>query len=134
MEEEGTCNLVSSPTFTLSQGTATCAFPMLPSRSAPDITSSVANLVDRFTTLEVKDRDEEKTSKQMKRLEAALRRAEIAREEAETEAKKLRAEVKELHDIGEEWVAEKENLRARSDEFEVRLRATLTFYQLPPLI
>lgn len=94
-------------------------FPMSPSRSAPDISSCVSNLVDRFNTLEVKDRDEEKTAKQIKRLEAALRRAEVAREEAETEAKRLRAEVKDVNEVGEEWVVEKQNLKGRCEEFEV---------------
>ncbi|KAL1296771.1 hypothetical protein AAFC00_000235 [Neodothiora populina] len=94
------------------------AFPMSPSRSAPDMNRCVADLVGRFNTLEVKDVDEEKTARQMKRLEAALRRAEIAREEAESEVKHLRKEVRELNEVGEDWVAEKKNFKGRVEEYE----------------
>ncbi|KAF1343836.1 hypothetical protein BDV97DRAFT_402803 [Delphinella strobiligena] len=93
-------------------------FPLTPSQSAPDINRSVTDLVGRFNTLAVKDVDEEKTARQLKRLEAALRRAEIAREEAETEAKHLRHELKDIKEVGEEWVEEKRALKGRCEEFE----------------
>lgn len=89
-------------------------FVMSPSKSAPDMT--VSSLVDRFNTLEVKDRDEEKSAKMIKRLESALRRAEMAREEAETEAMTLRNEMK---DAAEEREGERDVLRARLEEYEV---------------
>lgn len=92
---------------------------MTPSQSAPDLNRSVTDLVGRFNTLAVKDVDEEKTARQLKRLEAALRRAEIAREEAETEAKHLRHELKDIKEVGEEWVEEKKALKGRCEEFEV---------------
>ncbi|GAB7349700.1 hypothetical protein MBLNU459_g0443t1 [Dothideomycetes sp. NU459] len=91
-------------------------FVMSPSKSAPDVT--VSSLVDRFNTLQVKDRDEEKSAKQIKRLEAALRRAEMAREEAESEAKSLRVEIRDVQDALDERQQEKGVLRQRLDEYE----------------
>jgi chromosome segregation ATPase len=85
--------------------------------SAPDM--SVNTLVDRFTTLEVKDRDEESARRTVRRLEAALRRAEMAREEAETEATSLRDDLREQRDMVEERLREKTELRQRLDEYEV---------------
>lgn len=85
--------------------------------SAPDM--SVNALVDRFTTLEVKDRDEDSAKRTVRRLEAALRRAEMAREEAETEATSLRDELREQRDMAEERLREKTDLRQRLDEYEV---------------
>lgn len=94
--------------------------------SPPDVNRAVASLVSRFNTLEVKDRDEEAVSKQLRRLESSLRRAEMAREEAESEVRGLRKEVKglknevkEMVEVGEEWVVEKKNLKARGEEYEV---------------
>lgn len=92
---------------------------MTPSQSAPDMNRSVTDLVGRFNTLAVRDVDEEKAARQLKRLEAALRRAEIAREEAETEAKHLRHELKDIKEVGDEWVEEKKALKGRCEEFEV---------------
>lgn len=93
-------------------------FLMGSSHSAPDM--SVNALVDRFTTLEVKDRDEDSAKRTVRRLEAALRRAEMAREEAETEATSLRDELREQRDMAEERLREKTDLRQRLDEYEVR--------------
>ena len=92
-------------------------FLMGSSHSAPDM--SVNALVDRFTTLEVKDRDEDSAKRAVRRLEAALRRAEMAREEAETEATSLRDELREQRDMAEERLREKTDLRQRLDEYEV---------------
>lgn len=89
------------------------AFPLSPTRSAPDV--SVQGLVARFNTLQVNDRDEE-AQRQIKRLEAALRRAEIAREEAESEAKALRRDIKEMQ---EERQKDKGSAQERCDEYEV---------------
>ncbi|KAI5275195.1 hypothetical protein E4T47_01714 [Aureobasidium subglaciale] len=91
-------------------------FLMGSSHSAPDM--SVNALVDRFTTLEVKDRDEDSAKRAVRRLEAALRRAEMAREEAETEATSLRDELREQRDMAEERLREKMDLRQRLDEYE----------------
>ncbi|KAI4730749.1 hypothetical protein E4T49_01518 [Aureobasidium sp. EXF-10728] len=91
-------------------------FLMGSSHSAPDM--SVNALVDRFTTLEVKDRDEDSAKRTVRRLEAALRRAEMAREEAETEATSLRDELREQRDMAEERLREKTDLRQRLDEYE----------------
>ncbi|KAI4752348.1 hypothetical protein E4T52_15387 [Aureobasidium sp. EXF-3400] len=91
-------------------------FLMGSSHSAPDM--SVNALVDRFTTLEVKDRDEDSAKRAVRRLEAALRRAEMAREEAETEATSLRDELREQRDMAEERLREKTDLRQRLDEYE----------------
>ncbi|KAI5242737.1 hypothetical protein E4T42_07608 [Aureobasidium subglaciale] len=91
-------------------------FLMGSSHSAPDV--SVNALVDRFTTLEVKDRDEDSAKRAVRRLEAALRRAEMAREEAETEATGLRDELREQRDMAEERLREKMDLRQRLDEYE----------------
>ncbi|KAK6001846.1 hypothetical protein QM012_002336 [Aureobasidium pullulans] len=91
-------------------------FLMGSSHSAPDM--SVNALVDRFTTLEVKDRDEDTAKRTVRRLEAALRRAEMAREEAETEATSLRDELREQRDMAEERLREKTDLRQRLDEYE----------------
>jgi hypothetical protein len=92
-------------------------FLMGSTHSAPDM--SVNTLVDRFTTLEVKDRDEESARRTVRRLEAALRRAEMAREEAETEATSLRDDLREQRDMAEERLREKTELRQRLDEYEV---------------
>ena len=92
-------------------------FLMGSSHSAPDM--SVNALVDRFTTLEVKDKDEDSAKRAVRRLEAALRRAEMAREEAETEAASLRDELREQRDMAEERLREKTDLRQRLDEYEV---------------
>lgn len=92
-------------------------FLMGSSHSAPDM--SVNALVDRFTTLEVKDKDEDSAKRAVRRLEAALRRAEMAREEAETEAASLRDELREQRDMAEERLREKSDLRQRLDEYEV---------------
>ncbi|KAG9835261.1 hypothetical protein KCV05_g11496, partial [Aureobasidium melanogenum] len=91
-------------------------FLMGSTHSAPDM--SVNALVDRFTTLEVKDRDEDSAKRTVRRLEAALRRAEMAREEAETEATSLRDELREQRDMAEERLREKTDLRQRLDEYE----------------
>ncbi|KAI5238299.1 hypothetical protein E4T43_07546 [Aureobasidium subglaciale] len=88
----------------------------LQDQAAPDM--SVNALVDRFTTLEVKDRDEDSAKRAVRRLEAALRRAEMAREEAETEATSLRDELREQRDMAEERLREKMDLRQRLDEYE----------------
>jgi chromosome segregation ATPase len=98
-------------------------FLMGSSHSAPDM--SVNALVDRFTTLEVKDRDEDSAKRAVRRLEAALRRAEMAREEAETEATSLRDELREQRDMAEERLREKTDLRQRLDEYEVCPTPTL---------
>jgi hypothetical protein len=92
-------------------------FLMGSTHSAPDM--SVNTLVDRFTTLEVKDRDEDSARRTVRRLEAALRRAEMAREEAETEATSLRDDLREQRDVAEERLLEKTELRQRLDEYEV---------------
>jgi hypothetical protein len=92
-------------------------FLMGSTHSAPDM--SVNTLVDRFTTLEVKDRDEDSARRTVRRLEAALRRAEMAREEAETEATSLRDDLREQRDMAEERLREKTELRQRLDEYEV---------------
>jgi hypothetical protein len=55
--------------------------------------SDVQGLVKRFEHLDVRDRDAESAEKR-KKLEAELRRAQIAREEAEGDARKLREEVR----------------------------------------
>ena len=99
-------------------------FLMGSSHSAPDM--SVNALVDRFTTLEVKDRDEEGAKRTVRRLEAALRRAEMAREEAETEATSLRDDLREQRDLAEERLREQTDLRQRLDEYEVCVSLLLT--------
>jgi hypothetical protein len=57
--------------------------------------SDVQGLVKRFEHLDVRDRDAE-SNERRKKLEAELRRAQIAREEAESDAKKLREESRRL--------------------------------------
>jgi lipid II:glycine glycyltransferase (peptidoglycan interpeptide bridge formation enzyme) len=57
--------------------------------------SDVQGLVKRFEHLDVRDRDAE-SNERRKKLEAELRRAQIAREEAESDAKKLREESRKL--------------------------------------
>jgi hypothetical protein len=94
-------------------------FLMGSTHSAPDM--SVNALVDRFTSLEVKDRDEDSAKRAVLRLEAALRRAEMAREEAETEATSLRDDLREQRNLAEEHLREKTDLRQRLDEYEVCL-------------
>jgi hypothetical protein len=107
-------------------------FLMGSTHSAPDM--SVNTLVDRFTTLEVKDRDEESARRTVRRLEAALRRAEMAREEAETEATSLRDDLREQRDMAEERLREKTELRQRLDEYEVCISLLIYITQNTRLI
>lgn len=93
-----------------------------PSHGAPDVSVSVANLVSRFNTLKVADTDEDAAAKQakaLKKLDAALRRAEIAREEAESEVRGLRKETKGLRALAEERERETDAVRTRCEDFEV---------------
>lgn len=80
------------------------------SPSLPEITalrahgrtnSDVQGLVKRFEHLDVRDRDAE-SAERIRRREAELRRAMIAREEAETDAKRMRAEVRKMERLADE--------------------------------
>ncbi|KAK3704998.1 hypothetical protein LTR37_013515 [Vermiconidia calcicola] len=70
-------------------------------RSHVRTNSDVQGLVKRFEHLDVRDKDAE-TIERMKRHEAELRRAQIAREEAESDVKRLREEMRRLKKEGEE--------------------------------
>lgn len=68
----------------------------------------------RFEHLDVRDRDAE-SAERIKRREAELRRALMAREEAETDAKRLRAEIRKLERLADEG-AERERIVGRRVE------------------
>ena len=93
------------------------------SPSLPEITalrshgrtnSDVQGLVKRFEHLDVRDRDAE-SAERIKRQEAELRRALMAREEAETDSKRLRAEIRKLERLADEG-AEREHIVGRRVE------------------
>ena len=93
------------------------------SPSLPEITalrnhgrtnSDVQGLVKRFEHLDVRDRDAE-SSEKIKRREAELRRAMMAREEAETDSKRLRAEIRKLERLMDEG-GEREKIVGRRVE------------------
>lgn len=89
--------------------------PALPRPSSGDL---VSGIVDKFNSLSVTDREEEKAryERQIAKLKAALDRACMAREEAETEAGNSR---EKLLEIQEERVRERDVLRERCREYEV---------------
>ena len=84
--------------------------------------SDLHGIIDKFNSLSVVDRDEEsrvereRQNREMEKLQAALERAQMAREEAETEARKLREKMLSLQD---ERTAERSTLRERASDFEV---------------
>ncbi|TKX24969.1 hypothetical protein C1H76_2746 [Elsinoe australis] len=88
--------------------------PALPRPSSGDL---VSGIVDKFNSLSVTDREEEKAryERQIAKLKAALDRACMAREEAETEAGNSR---EKLLEIQEERVRERDVLRERCREYE----------------
>ncbi|KAG8623876.1 hypothetical protein KVT40_008852 [Elsinoe batatas] len=77
----------------------------------------VSGIVDKFNSLSVTDREEEKGryERQIAKLKQALERATVAREEAESEARGLRAKLLEVQD---ERVRERDYLRERCGEYE----------------
>jgi len=89
--------------------------PIPKSASGNDL---VSGIVDKFNSLTVVDKDEQRDyyEKQILKLRSALDRAQVAREEAETEARKLR---EKLLDLQDERQKEKTALRERAQEFEV---------------
>ena len=89
--------------------------PIPKSASGNDL---VSGIVDKFNSLTVVDKDEQRDfyEKQVLKLRSALDRAEVAREEAETQAKKLRDKLLDLQD---ERQKEKSALKERASEFEV---------------
>jgi len=89
--------------------------PIPKSASGNDL---VGGIVDKFNSLTVVDKDEQRDyhEKQILKLRSALDRAQVAREEAETEARKLR---EKLLDLQDERQKEKTALRERAQEFEV---------------
>ena len=82
-----------------SKGFALPSSPSLPEfhalRSHVRTNSDVQGLVQRFEHLDVRDRDAESAA-QRKKLEAQIKRAEIAREEAESDVARLREETRRL--------------------------------------
>lgn len=93
------------------------------SPSLPEITalrahgrtnSDVQGLVKRFEHLDVRDRDAE-SAERIRRREAELKRALIAREEAETDAKRMRAETRKLERLVDEG-ADREKIVGRRVE------------------
>jgi hypothetical protein len=90
--------------------------PLAKSSSGGDL---VLGIVDKFNSLSVTDKDEEreKFERQISKLKSALERAQIAREEAESEARKRR---EKLLDVQDERQKEKMILKERAQEYEVR--------------
>ncbi|PNS18491.1 hypothetical protein CAC42_6308 [Sphaceloma murrayae] len=108
-------NALHSPSLSGSPlGGSPYRLPALPRPSSGDL---VSGIVDKFNSLSVTDREEEKAryERQIAKLKAALDRASMAREEAETEAAGLRDT---LLGLQEERVVEREGFRGRIGELE----------------
>ncbi|GAM91597.1 hypothetical protein ANO11243_096490 [Dothideomycetidae sp. 11243] len=105
-------HLTQSPTLTSSPYRLP---PITKSASGNDL---VSGIVDKFNSLSVTDRDEEREryERQITKLKAALDRACMAREEAEEESRRLKEKMAEM---AEERAREREELKGRVGEWEV---------------